>query len=156
MKKYTILEWLLCVLMVALVVVVFAQVLLRYLTYQPLAWTEEAARFVFVWLCLLGAAAATRRGGHFAVDYVPRKLPPGYRHGVIALIHLSETAFYAIITYAGYSIVQVAQIQVAPTLRISMGIPYAAILVGGLLMTLYGLRDVVKALAWRRKPRAGG
>jgi TRAP-type C4-dicarboxylate transport system permease small subunit len=70
-----ILEWIVATAMAMLVVIVFSQVVLRCLTYQPLAWTEEAARYIFIWLCLLGAAAAARRGQHFAVEFLVRLLP---------------------------------------------------------------------------------
>ena len=54
MRRLGLLEWAVSGLMLALVVVVFSQVALRYLTYQPLAWTEEVARYAFIWLSLLG------------------------------------------------------------------------------------------------------
>jgi len=140
------LEVVLCGLMGGLVLVVFVQVLFRYVIYQPFAWTEEGARFLFIWLCLLGAAAAAKRGAHFAVDLLPRRLPPRPGRALSVVIRLAEAGFYGLITWAGLVVVQVAQLQTAPTLGISMAIPYAAIVAGGLLMALFSLRDAVRAL----------
>ena len=82
--------------MTTLVVLVFTQVLVRYLTYQPLAWTEEAARYIFIWLCLLGAAVAARRGQHFVVDLAQRALPAdAFRIAAVAT-KVVEAAFYGL------------------------------------------------------------
>jgi len=146
MKRFGFLEALLCVLMGGLVAVVFLQVLFRYVIYQPFAWTEEGARFLFIWLCLIGAAVAAKRGAHFAVDLVPRSLPPGGKRLLVATIKMIEASFYGVVVWGGVMVVQVARMQVAPTLGISMGLPYAAIVAGGLLMAIFSLRDVVRAL----------
>ena len=55
-------EYLLVFLMVVEVVVVFAQVVTRYVFHSPLAWSEELARYMFIWLVWIGAAYATILG----------------------------------------------------------------------------------------------
>lgn len=148
MRPVRVLEGAIATLMVALVAVVFAQVALRYLTYQPLAWTEEVARYVFIWLSLLGAALGGRRGAHFAVDVLPRALPPAGQRVLGGLLRLGEAAFYGLLTWAGVRIVQVAHLQRSASIDIPMSLPYAAIpLAAGLLC----LDSVARALAaWRR------
>ena len=57
------------VLLVALLTAVtFAQVITRYVLSDPLIWSEEAARYLFVWVSMIGAALAIREGGHFGLD----------------------------------------------------------------------------------------
>jgi TRAP-type C4-dicarboxylate transport system permease small subunit len=121
-------------------------VAIRYLTYQPLAWTEEAARICFVWLCLMGAAVASRRGAHFAVDFLPRQLPMAPRRLVLAGLKLIEAGFYAVVTWAGYSTAVIVHQQTSPTMDIPMSLAYGAIPVACLLMGLFCLRDAVRAL----------
>ena len=75
MKRYGPLEIILGLLVAALVANVFAQVVVRYVTYQPLAGTEEIARLLFIWICLLGAAIGAKRGTHFAVNFGGEVLP---------------------------------------------------------------------------------
>ncbi len=132
--------------MVALVVVVFAQVALRYLTYQPLAWTEELARYVFLWLSLLGAAVGGRRGTHFAVDLVPRRLRGKSGRALRAGIHLAEIGFYIVLTLAGARLVRIVHLQYSPTLGLPMSAAYAAIPTAAALLTIYNARLVVREL----------
>ncbi len=65
-----------CVALLAMVLVVVTfQVLNRFLLGLPIAWTEEAARYLFVWLSLLGAVRGVRDRGHLQVDLFVRMLP---------------------------------------------------------------------------------
>ena len=154
MKRLNLLEWAIATLIAALVVVVFAQVALRYLTYQPLVWTEEVGRYVFIWLSLLGAAAGAGRAGHFAVDVLPRRLPPRAGRGLRAGIRLTEAALYAILGWTGLLIVRVTHLQTSPSVNIPMSIPYAALPVAGFLMCAFSLRQALAELRGTRKEPA--
>ena len=133
-RRSGILECVVAVLMTALVALVFTQVLVRYLTYQPLAWTEEAARYVFIWLCLLGAAVAARRGHHFVMDLVQRSLPAAGLRVAATATKVLEAAFYALLAVAGIKALGVVSLQQSPSLEIPMSIPYLAIPLGATLM----------------------
>ncbi len=64
---------------VALLIVMFASVLIqiffRYVLKTPLTWTEEASRYSFIWIVLLGAAFAVRRKEHVLMDVLPKRFP---------------------------------------------------------------------------------
>ena len=62
-------------------VVVFLQVIFRYVLNLPLFWTEELARYCLVWASLLGSAVAVKRGQHIAVTIFMERLPPGAAPG---------------------------------------------------------------------------
>ena len=66
-------EYLLVVLMVVEVVVVFAQVVTRYVFHSPLAWSEVLARYMFIWLVWIGAAYATKLRKNIIIDVVASK-----------------------------------------------------------------------------------
>lgn len=139
-------------LMVVLVAMVFAQVVLRYLTYQPLAWTEELSRFVFIWLSLAGAAEGARRGAHFAVEMLPHALPGAMGRGFRCLLRVLEAGAYGVIAYAGVRILEVVHAQRSITLDMPMSYAYAAIPVGGILMCLFTLIRARQALTAEGKP----
>ncbi len=61
-------------LMVALVAAVSWQVISRYGFTSPSSWTEEVARFLLIWIGVLGAAWAFRTGVHLGLDVLPQKL----------------------------------------------------------------------------------
>ena len=63
------------VLVAVLTAITFAQVATRYVLGDPLIWSEEAARYLFVWVSMIGAALAIREGGHFGLDLLIRRFP---------------------------------------------------------------------------------
>lgn len=70
----TVLKNILITLMVALVSAVSWQVISRYGFTSPSSWTEEVARFLLIWIGVLGAAWAVRTGVHLGLDVLPGKL----------------------------------------------------------------------------------
>ncbi|MEM7026451.1 MAG: TRAP transporter small permease subunit, partial [Pseudomonadota bacterium] len=70
---YRLLQVLLTLLMTALIVPVTMQILSRYTGLIPrYIWTEEIARFCFIWIVMIGAMIAVRDGTHFDVDVLPK------------------------------------------------------------------------------------
>jgi TRAP-type C4-dicarboxylate transport system permease small subunit len=70
---YRLLQWTMTTLMGILIVPVTLQILSRYTGLIPrYIWTEEAARFCFMWIIMIGATIAVRDGTHFDVDVLPR------------------------------------------------------------------------------------
>src|SRR5918996_1177405 len=70
---YRLLQVLLTLLMTALIVPVTMQILSRYTGMIPrYIWTEEIARFCFIWIVMIGAMIAVRDGTHFDVDVLPK------------------------------------------------------------------------------------
>ena len=64
-----VLDWLLILTVAVLIVPVTMQILSRYTNLiPPYIWTEELARFVFIWMIMLGAMLGVRESSHFDVD----------------------------------------------------------------------------------------
>src|SRR3990170_7727102 len=78
----------LILLVVAMTVVVFLQIFYRYVLAQPLYWSEELARYLFVWLSILGATLGLQRSGHFGLDIFYQMLPDRGRRALEFVIHL--------------------------------------------------------------------
>jgi TRAP-type C4-dicarboxylate transport system permease small subunit len=73
---HRVLEWLLVGLVAVLIVPVSLQIFSRQTALIPsYIWTEELARFCFVWMIMIGAMLAAREGTHFEVDLLPRLSP---------------------------------------------------------------------------------
>ena len=110
------------------------QVAFRYVLNDPLVWSEELARYLFVWVALVGAGAAMRTGGHFGLDLFYRKLPAAGRAGVAMLISAVIAVFAATLLVYGVRETIQASVQLAPSLQIRMHWAYAAMPVGATLM----------------------
>lgn len=75
-------EALMVLMLAAMVVMVFANVALRYLFDSGLSASEEVARWLFVWMTFLGAALALREGGHMGAEVLVDRLPAGLRRAL--------------------------------------------------------------------------
>lgn len=84
--------------------VLLLQVFSRYLFSWPLAWTEELARYLFVWSVFIGASQAMRHGEHIAVGMVVERLPRRAAQVVgLAMLALMAT-FLGVVIVKGYEL----------------------------------------------------
>lgn len=130
-------RWALIVLLAAMALIIFANVVLRYATSQSIEWAEEVARYLMVWLTFLGAGPVLRYGGHIAVENLQDALPPALAGAVRALISALLFGFFGTMVWYGCAYVLRTRFQMTPTTQVSMGWVYAAMPVGGLLLALH-------------------
>jgi len=140
------LKYILFLLMCALIICVFAQVLFRFVVEQPLAWTEELARFILVWLTFLGAAYAMSLKAHVSIDFFVKKLPSSLYKASLVLSTLISIAFFYILVTEGYSMTTRTMGQLSPVLEIPMGIIYAVIPISGIILIVNILNETLKTL----------
>jgi TRAP-type C4-dicarboxylate transport system permease small subunit len=86
-------EAFMALLLVAMVVMVLGNVILRYGFDTGISASEELSRTAFIWLTFIGAVVATRDGTHLGVDGLLRRLP---RRGQIAVVVASELIMLAV------------------------------------------------------------
>ena len=131
-------------LVVSLTAVTFAQVVTRYLLGDPLIWSEEAARYLFVWVSMIGAALAIREGGHFGLDLLIRPMPK-LKPVLGPLVTLVMVVFLVILLKTGIDETRLASMQFAMTFPMRMQWAYLALPVGAGLMLLHIAVQVICA-----------
>jgi TRAP-type transport system small permease protein len=136
--------WGLITLVAVMTVVVFLQVVYRYLLNQPLYWSEELARYVFVWISILGAALSVQRRGHFGMDFFFKMLPAKGKRFLIFLIYLLMGVVITVLLVQGVLLVGKTVAQQSPAMEISMGWAYACLPVGAGLMAIHLLVILIK------------
>ncbi len=141
-------------LVVVMTVVVFLQVVYRYALVRPLYWSEELARYLFVWLSLLGAALGLQKQGHFGLDFFYKMLPDRGRGWVSMVIQLLMGVLVAVILVQGIILVQKTHLQESPAMGIPMSWAYACLPVAAGLMMVHLLVLFVRQR--RRLPEGGG
>ena len=134
----------LTVVLAAMAIAVFLQVLFRYALHLPLFWTEEFARYCLVWASLLGAAVALKRGEHIAVTIVLDNLPEGLARILILVARVSVVLILLVIIWGGIKLVIVTSVQVSPALRIPMAVPYSALPLGSALMLVHVITSILR------------
>jgi TRAP-type C4-dicarboxylate transport system permease small subunit len=124
--------------------VVFLQVVFRYVLGRPLYWSEEMARYLFVWLSVLGAALGVQKGGHFGLDFFQRMKPKPWKRFVPIFVHLLMGAVALVIFFQGITLVQMTSLQESPAMSISMAWAYASMPTGAGLMAVHLLLALIK------------
>ena len=129
--------------LVAIVAVVFIGVFCRYVLHIGLGWTEEASRFLLIWLTFTAAAVAVDRWSHFQLAIATSWLPRRYHRplqifAVIAVLLMSM----ALIRY-GIDIARVSWNQTSPMMEWSMGYLYLIVPVSGAFMCLFAVRHLI-------------
>jgi TRAP-type transport system small permease protein len=131
---------------------VLLQVLFRYLIAAPLPWSEEAARYLFVWTAFLAAAAAVGRDDHFVISFLADKSPPRGRWALQLLGSALGLVFLVIVTWKGALMSLRLWTAVSPVLQLPQGSVYAVIPLTGLYMSAHLLARLYTLL--REGPRA--
>ncbi len=121
-------------------VVAFVAVFYRFVLHDPITWSEEAARYMMVWVTFLGAGYAMGKGKHIGVTMFVEKLPEGARRKAIFVAEVVVTIFLAAVTVQGVKLIISLKVQTSPAMDLPMWLPYLAIPVGTVYMFLHLLR----------------
>lgn len=135
--------------MVALVICVVWQVFSRYVLNQPSTLTDELARFLMIWVGLLGAAYTVGAQRHLAIDLLAMTLKPRKQALLSLLINLLIFLFSAtVVVTGGLKLIAktLATAQVSAAMQIPMGYVYLILPLSGLIMMFYALWFIANGL----------
>ena len=131
---------------------VFLQVVLRYVFRTGIEGLDEAPRYLFVWLVMIGAAAAMHRGEHTTLEYFRLRLTA--RGRALATVITEGAGILLFLSMIKTSLVLVpnSQLQSSPGLGLPLGYVYAAVPIGAALIVLPMAWRLVAALRdlWRK------
>lgn len=132
----------------AMVVVTALGVFFRYVLNAPLPWTEEADRYLFIWLSWVGASITMRYRAHIAVDALVRYLNPEAKAWFALAAHLCVLLLLGMLFNASLPVLEIT----SRTRTVATDIPtswvYASVPAGCTLIAVETLRTM--ADTWRR------
>ncbi len=136
------------VLCIGLVISVVWQVFSRYILNAPSAFTDETARFLFIWVGLVGAAYGLGKKKHLAIDLLLMKFEASpKKQALLQFIINSVSIFFVVVImcYGGMKLVldTIEAGQISPVLGIQMGLVYLALPVSGFFMLIFLARDLI-------------
>lgn len=142
-------RWLVIVILAAMALMVFANVVLRFLTNESILWVEEVSRYLMIWLTFLGAGVVLRYGGHIGIDTLQDSFP---RHAaaVRLAIFVFLLGFFGFMVWIGTRYAALTWGQTTPVMEISVGIVYLAMPVGFALLIVHLLLMARPFIAKRR------
>lgn len=131
-------SWLCILIVAAMTILVTYQVVSRYLFNSPSAISEVLARYLFIWLVLIGGAYVFGQREHMAITFLREKTPPALRTILEIIGELATTVFaLLVLTMGGYIGMTRQMGQLDSALQIPIGVIYAAIPLSGALIIFY-------------------
>lgn len=130
---------LVAVIYVAFTVIAFAQIMVRFLG-GSIPWSEEAVRYLFLWLCFLGFSVTMNRGGHIFVDFFINFLPPSARRALVMASDAVIVGFLVFLMIKGARIAQATWNNLSPAMQLPMGYLYLILPISAALLLFYTFR----------------
>lgn len=135
----------LALLLAAMTLDVLWGVFTRYALGSQASWSEELARFLLIWIGILGAAYASGKHMHLAIDLLMPKLKPAGQKRLALIIHLLIMVFVlAVMVIGGLRLMYVTKVlaQLSPALQAPMWLVYSVLPISGILIIVYKILDI--------------
>jgi len=130
--------------LILLNLIVGLQVFSRYMLNHSLFWSEELARYLFIWLVFLSAAIVLRREGHIQVSFFVERLALGLRRAIVVLVDLLLLWFTATILVQSIRLASMVWTVLTAAMEIPWTLVYLGIVLGMTAMVL-----VMLGALWR-------
>lgn len=136
----------LAILMTIMTIDVLWGVFTRYAMGNQASWSEELARFLLIWIGILGAAYASGQNMHLAIDLLSPKLEDKSKLRLAIAIRMLIILFaFFVLVVGGFRLIYVTQVlgQMSPALQVPMTIVYAVLPISGLIIVYYKIHDLL-------------
>jgi len=140
-------EYLLVYRLMFSVALVFMQVVMRYVFSSSLSWSEELARYLFLWQIWLGASYAVKEHRHLRIEIIQDLITdPSKKKYFELFVLILWLGFSIFLTYEGYnlSVMQFRNGQDSPAMRLPIGYAYSSVPVGCLLMSIRLVAEIIR------------
>lgn len=132
--------------MAVMVLNVLWQVFTRFVLGTPSSFTDELARYLMIWVGILGAAYISGQGMHVAIELLPSKLSSSNQARLKLVVNWIIILFcFFTLVVGGLRLVFITYSlgQFSPALRIPLAVVYAVIPISGLLIIYYKFSDIL-------------
>ncbi len=137
----------LVIIMTVMVLNVLWQVASRFILGSPSSFTDELARYLMIWVGILGAAYVSGRNMHVAIDVLPKRLNQKMQNRLKLMVRLLIIFFcLGAMVIGGSRLVYITHIldQNSPALQVPLSLVYVVIPISGLLVIYYKISDILK------------
>jgi TRAP-type C4-dicarboxylate transport system permease small subunit len=127
-------------------VLVFGNVVLRYVFNSGITWSEEMARFLFIWLVLIGAIGALKDNAHLGVDMLIKRLPRPWKKAVYIFSNLIVLFTLYLVVEGSWKMSELNADSLAPATNMPLSLVYGTGVLMGVAMAVIILLNVYRAL----------
>lgn len=118
------------------------QVASRFIFHNPVTWSDETVRYLFLWMVFLGSGICIQHGDLIGIEAVINRVPPKGKVVFKIISYLVQAVFILIVIIQGYKLVTLGSMQNSPVLPIQMSLVYSAIPLG-MTIALANLADIM-------------
>ena len=140
----------LVIIMSIMVLNVLWQVFTRFVTGNPSSFTDELARYLMIWIGVLGAAYVSGKNLHVAIDILPTRSNKKTQKWLKAIVTLLVILFvFFAFVVGGSRLVYISYVlgQQSPALQLPLSMVYIIIPISGILIMYYKISDLKKLLS---------
>lgn len=144
-RYYQLLKVIITLLMGLMIIPVLLQIASRYTGVIPhYIWTEEIARFCFVWIIMIGSMIAVRDGAHFDVDLLPAAETPQQEAIGRLIVHAAMSVLALMFAWYGYDFAKFGWLQNSERIGINMLSIYVSFPLAGVTWIVF-LAEIIVA-----------
>ena len=133
--------------MAIMVLNVLWQVASRFILGSPSSFTDELARYLMIWVGILGAAYVSGKNLHVAIDVLPSRLSKKKQKQLMLIVRILIILFcLGAMVIGGSRLVYITHVldQNSPALQVPLSVVYVVIPISGLLIVYYKISDILK------------
>jgi TRAP-type C4-dicarboxylate transport system permease small subunit len=131
--------WIAIITTSVMLVMIVLQVLFRYVIRNSLSFSEELARYMFVWATFMGSAIALSKRAHVSIEIMVANLPYKIKKGAIVVTNCISMIFFILMIVYGIQMILRTGGQTSPALGLRMSYVYAAVPLAGIVMLANGI-----------------
>ncbi len=123
-----------------------AQVFSRFVIKNSLPWSEEYARYAFIYVVLLGITTGVKKKGHAFVELFIERIKGKFKFVLKTISNLVSTSFFGLLIIYGYRAAISASTQYSPATNTNMGLIYAALPISAAIMFIYSVEILINTI----------
>jgi TRAP-type transport system small permease protein len=128
---------------IVMTVMIFMQVVYRYVLADSLSWSEELARYMFIWSVAMGSALALKTRSHIGVELVVERLPKSLAYPAKIIASFVNLMFFALLIWYGFDMVIETMDQESAALSLPMGYVYLAVPLSGIVLFICEIKNTL-------------
>jgi TRAP-type transport system small permease protein len=129
---------------VTMTVLVFLQVIYRYVIGDSLSFSEELARYMFIWSVAMGSALALRTRSHIGVELLVERLPESLGNRAKLLANALNLAFFALLVWFGFDMVLETMDQESPAMELPLGYVYLSVPLSAIVLLICEIQNALE------------
>lgn len=135
------------------VMLLFLQVIMRYIFKNSISWSEEFARYLFLWMIWVGASLATKESRHLKAEFLENLVPKKVMDFISISALLLWLMFSLWLSYSSFFLTKDIYLshQKSSAMQLPMFIPYASVPVGCTLMSIRLIQNIIFVLKKKKE-----